>query len=114
MENIMVIWEALIPLFFMYYGYKLKKHPPKMGEKGLGTKLAMQSQAAWDMANAYGSKLCLIMGACLLVIYIIRLIVFGFQMSTTYSLILIVLELICIISLLPLINRKIKKTYGKK
>ena len=112
--TLLVLCEAFVPLYCLYTGFSTKKNPPKMGQKGLGTKLAMQSQEAWDMANAYGANLCLIFGAITAALFILRLVLFGTQMNMTFSLCLIVVELICVMSLIPLTNRKIKKTFGKK
>lgn len=114
MENFMVIWEALVPIYCLYYGFKIKKNPPKMGEKGLGTKLAMQSKEAWELANAYGANLCIIFGVITAALFIFRIAYFRMQLHITYSLILIAVELICIMSIVPLTNMKIKKTFGKK
>lgn len=112
MEGMTILCEAFVPLYCLYYGYRLKKNPPKMGERGLGTKLAMQSQAAWDMANSYGAKLCLIYGAITALMFIVRIALFGFSINIPFSLSLITVELVCVISILPLINNKIKKTFG--
>jgi uncharacterized membrane protein len=112
MDLFMILLEAFAPLFFLYYGIKLKVAPPKMGEKGLGTKRAKQSKEAWDLCHSYGSTLCIIMGSVLLVAFILRFVLFGTEMNTTYSLILIALEMVCLIALLPLIDLKLKRTFG--
>ena len=114
MENYMVIWEAAVPLFFLFYGIKLKLDPPKMGEKGLGTRRAMKSKEAWALAHSFGSKLCLIEGVILLAAFIVRLVLFGIGYSLIFSLVLLALEFICLVTLIPLIDWKLKKTYGDK
>ena len=113
MDLFMILLEAFAPMFFIYYGIKLKVAPPKMGETGLGTKRAKQSQEAWDLCHSFGSTLCLIMGSILLVVFIIRFVLFGTEVNTTYSVILIGLELIFLVALLPLIDLKLKKTFDK-
>lgn len=112
MDMFSILLEAFVPIYCLYYGYKTKKNPPKMGEKGLGTKLAMQSQAAWDLANSYGAKLCLIYGAITALMFIARIALFGFSVNIQFSLCLIAVEFVCVISIVPLINSKIKKTFG--
>lgn len=115
MENFAVFWEALVPIYCLYYGIKMKKSPPKFGEKGgLGTKLSMHSREAWEFANAYGGKLCLIFGAVTAVLFILRLVMFGMSINLTYSIILIIIEMICLCSLVPLINYKVRKTFNIK
>lgn len=114
MESVTILCEAFVPLYCLYTGYMTKKKPPKLGEKGLGTKLAMQSKEAWDLANAYGANLCLIYGAVTAFMFIIRLFLFGLSINIPFSLAFIAVELFCVFSIVPLTNRKIKKTFGIK
>jgi len=112
MENYMVIWEAAVPLFFLYYGIRLKVDPPKMGEKGLGTSVSRQSKEAWELAHAYGANVCLVMGGILLAAFILRLVLIGISFNMTFSLILLGIEFVCLMSLIPIIDSKVKRTFG--
>ncbi len=114
MDLFMILLEIAAPVIFIFYGIKFRVHPPKMGESGLGTKRAKKSQEAWDLCHSYGSTLCLIMGGVLLALVILRFVLFGTAMNTTYSLLLIALEMICLFALFPLIDLKLKKTFGDK
>lgn len=113
MDNslVMIACEIFAPIYCLFYGIKIKKDPPKMGKKGLGTKLAMQSQEAWDLAHSYGSTLCIVFGAVLTAAFVLRLIFFGTEMNITFSLIFIGVEIAFLIALMPLINLKLKKIF---
>lgn len=114
MESVTILCEAFVPLYCLYTGYMTKKRPPKLGEKGLGTKLAMKNKETWDFANAYGAKLCFIFGGISGAMFILRLILLGLSINITFSLCLIAIELFFVFSIIPLINRKVKKTFGIK
>ena len=116
MDTFSILLEALVPVFCLYYSFKIKKNPPKMGEKGLGTKLAMQSQAAWDYANQFGSKFCLVFGIITGLIFVIgRCFIFGFQEENIpFALFVMLVDLIGILSIVPLTNMAIKKKFGLK
>ena len=114
MDIFPILLELFVPLYCLYYSYRIKKHPPKLGEKGLGTKLAMQSQAAWDYANQYGSNLCLIFGVVTGLIFIVgRCFIIGLNtMNYVYSGVVMLIEFACVVSLIPLTNAAVKKKYG--
>lgn len=110
----LAIFDVLIVVCFLFYGYKFLKNPPAFKAKeGLATKRARQSPEAWALAQNLCGKLCLAEGVVLGILTAVEYFVFPDNSAPTWLMYSIfAFELVCIVSLLPIINLTIKKTYG--
>ena len=112
MNDVFTIWDAFIPILLCFYGYKLLKNTPEYGDKnGLYIKRAIKSRAAWELAHKFGGKLILGYGIFMALLFIVK----EFLIKTDSQVLTwgyIVIGLLFTISIVPIVNIKLKKTFG--
>ena len=112
MDNIYTIWDAFIPLLLCIYGFKWMKNTPEYGDKnGLCLKRATESRAAWELTHKFGGKLILGYGIFLALLFVVKeFLIKSDSPILTWGYILV--GLIFTISIVPIVNYKLKKTFG--
>lgn len=112
MNDFGLILDILGPALFLFYGYKFRFQTPPFNDKnGFGTKYSRKSEKAWIAGNKFGGLVSLIMGAVLAILVALKYMVF--EGNALVSNICLGVELLCVITLIPIVNIKLKKQFGK-
>lgn len=104
--------DVVMPLLFIIYGIKFLRFTPEFGKNGFATKWSRKSPEAWAMAHRYGGRLCVAFGAFIGALGLLRYYLFHGVPAATG--VIMGVEFACIVSLIPLVNRKLKKHFDDK
>lgn len=105
--------DAIVPLILIWYGFKFYTRPPAMeSKKGFTSIYTMANHEAWDYAQKLGGKLYMGIGVIALLIFIIKLQIFGEREPIVLTIIYTIGIFVMIFLSHVFIQKKCREKYG--
>lgn len=114
----MTAMTLLVPAIMISVGAWMRKHPPEEINWIIGYRStrSMKNQDTWDFGNRYGGKVVFRAGWFTLIVSVIVMLLTLFRSDgviSTVSLVLIFCQLIPLLSVIPVVERELKKRFDK-
>ena len=110
-----IIFDILISVCYLYYGYKFYKNPPEFGStQGIATKYTKANTEAWVYGHKFAGIYCLVCGVVCVILTAIQYLVFKDKVPLAYMIPTYALEVIMLTLLIPATNLNVKKKFGNK
>ncbi|MCD8002124.1 MAG: SdpI family protein [Oscillospiraceae bacterium] len=109
-----MISSYLIPLLYLYFAYRLIRHPAPFGENGgISTRRAKESEEIWNYVQRTAGNYCLVAAVCTALI--VYLIAENYEEVTgTVYWVQIGIQVASIALFLPVVNYQKNRKFPKK
>lgn len=110
------VLQMVIPVYLLWYGYKLKFNTPEFGDQkhGVGSWRTRSDKAEWVAGNKFAGLLSMIYAVILAVVVTIKHLIWGTETFKVFNYAFAILTFGAIFSLVPLMHVYLTKQFGKR
>ncbi len=108
-----IVWQFLIPVIFLFYAFKLYLGRPGMNDSFcFPTRRAKESEEIWNYVQRCAGAVCFFAAIVLAITAYVFLVVF--RESNAAYWVQIAIELVCVFSIVPVVNALTDRKFPPK